>query len=98
MRYYWEEMTEENPLIIDNPLIEETKYRIDFYYWINGCGFDHIETIERTNTLVKANKYVENIDIDYFTNRNISYDMIMVRVVDNENDYVLSEYWWELNN
>lgn len=105
--YYWAEMTEENPLIKDVSLTEkintETKYRIDFYYWINGCGFDHIETIERTNTLIEANKYVENIDIDYFTNRNISYydmimiyDMIMVRVVDNENDYVLSEYWWEL--
>ena len=72
----------------------ETKYRVDFYYWNCDSGFSHIETVENTNTLFNAKEYADNIDIDYFTE--IPYDAIMVRVMDNENDYVVSEYWWEL--
>ena len=72
----------------------ETKYRVDFYYWNCDSGFSHIETVENTNTLFNAKEYADNIDIDYYTE--IPYDAIMVRVMDNENDYVLSEYWWEL--
>jgi len=72
------------------------KYRVDFYYWNCDSGFNHIETIENTNVLFNAKEYVDNIDIDYFTE--IPYDAIMVRVMDNENDYVLSEYWWNLKN
>lgn len=71
------------------------KYRIDFYFWNCGSGFSHIKTVEYTNTLFDAKEYVNNIDIDYSTE--ILYNAIMVRVVDNENDYVLSEYWWKLN-
>lgn len=71
------------------------KYRIDFYYWNCGSGFNHIETVYYPNTFVSANEYVNNIDIDFYTN--IPYDAIMVRTVDNENDYVLSEYWWNIN-
>ncbi len=74
----------------------ETKYRIDFYYWKSDLGYSHIETIERTNTLIKAKEYVDNIDMDFYIE--VPYDAIMVKVVDNENDYVLSEFWWELNN
>lgn len=40
--------------------------------------------------------YISDIDVDYFID--IPYDAIMVRTVDNENDYVLSEYWWNLKN
>ena len=72
----------------------ETKYRVDFYYWNCDSGFSHIETVENINTLFNAKEYADNIDIDYYTE--IPYDAIMVRVMDNENDYVLSEYWWEL--
>lgn len=71
-----------------------TKYRVDFYYWNCNSGFSHIETVENTNTLFNAKEYVDNIDIDYYIE--IPYDAIMVRIIDNENDYVLSEYWWEL--
>ncbi len=71
------------------------KYRVDFYYWNYNSGFSHIKTVEYTNTLFNAKEYVNNIDIDYSTE--ILYNAIMVRVVDNENDYVLSEYWWKLN-
>lgn len=71
-----------------------TKYRVDFYYWNCDSGFSHIETIENTNTLFNAKEYADSIDVDYFTE--IPYDAIMVRVVDNENDYILSEYWWKL--
>ena len=74
----------------------ETKYRVDFYYWNCDSGFSHIETVENTNTLFNAKEYADNIDIDYFTE--IPYDAIMVRVMDNENDYVLSEYWWDIKN
>ena len=75
----------------------ETKYRVDFYYWTNGCGFEnYYQTVERLNTFIDAKEYVDNIDIDYFTE--IPYDVIMVRVMDNENDYVLSEYWWDIKN
>lgn len=73
------------------------KYRIDFYFWTNGCGFDScIQTVDRLNTFIDAKEYVSDIDIDYFAE--VPYDAIMVRTVDNENDYVLSEYWWNIKN
>lgn len=72
-----------------------TKYRVDFYYWTNECGFEsYYKTVDHLQTFIDAKEYVNNIDVDYFTE--IPYDAIMVRVMDNENDYVLSEYWWEL--
>lgn len=72
-----------------------TKYRVDFYYWNYNSGFSHhIDTIEYTNTLFNAKEYADSIDIDYFTE--IPYDAIWVKIVDNENDYILSEYWWKL--
>ena len=80
------------------------KYRVDFYYWTNRCGFEsYYQTVERLNTFINAKEYVDNIDIDYFTKipydfTEIPYDAIMVRVMDNENDYVLSEYWWDIKN
>ena len=70
------------------------KYRVDFYYWNCRSGFSHVETIENTNTFSKAKEYVNNIDMDYFTE--ILYDAIWVKIVDNENDYVLDDYWWNL--
>lgn len=72
------------------------KYRIDFYFWNCDSGFSHIKTICHPNTFISAKEYVNNIDIDFYTN--IPYDAIMVRTVDNENDYVLSEYWWSIKN
>ena len=72
------------------------KYRVDFYYWNCGSGFSHVETIENINTFIGAKQYADNIDIDYFTE--IPYDAIWVKIVDNENDYVVDDYWWELNN
>ena len=72
------------------------KVRVDFYYWNCGSGFSHIKTIDYSSIFIDAKKYVDNIDVDYFID--IPYDAIMVRTVDNENDYVLSEYWWNLKN
>ena len=72
------------------------KYRVDFYYWNCETGFSHVETIENINMFVEAKQYVDNIDMDYFTN--IPYDAIWIKIVDNENDYVLSEFWWDLEN
>ena len=97
MDYYWRDMIEKNPLIDDGKeLILDNKYRIDFYYWSCNSGFTHVETIKHLHTFINAKEYVDNIDIDYFSE--IPYDAIMVRTVDNENDYVLSEYWWNLKN
>ena len=72
------------------------KYRIDFYYWKRDSGFHHVETINHIDNFINASEYVNNISIDYYDD--IPYDSIWVKVVDNENDYVLSEYWWELHN
>lgn len=72
----------------------ETKYRVDFYYWNCDSGFSHIETVENINTLFNAKEYADSIDVDYFTE--IPYDAIWVKIIDNENDYILSEYWWKL--
>lgn len=100
MDYYWGCKMRKNLLVDDKSnekkINMEAKYRVDFYYWKCGSGFSHVETIEKTNTIIKANEYVNNIDIDYYLD--IPYDAIWVKVVDNENDYVVSEYWWELNN
>lgn len=74
----------------------DCKYRVDFYYWNCESGFSHVETIENINMFVEAKQYVDNIDMDYFTN--IPYDAIWIKIVDNENDYVLSEFWWDLEN
>ena len=74
----------------------DCKYRVDFYYWNCETGFSHVETIENINMFVEAKQYVDNIDMDYFTN--IPYDAIWIKIVDNENDYVLSEFWWDLEN
>lgn len=72
------------------------KFRVDFYYWNCETGFSHVETIENINMFVEAKQYVDNIDMDYFTN--IPYNAIWIKIVDNENDYVLSEFWWDLEN
>ena len=40
----------------------ETKYRIDFYYWKSSSGFSHIETVEYTNILFKANEDARVLD------------------------------------
>lgn len=74
----------------------DCKYRVDFYYWNCETGFSHVETIENINMFIEAKQYVDNIDMDYFTN--IPYDAIWIKIVDNENDYVLSEFWWDLEN
>jgi len=72
------------------------KYRVDFYYWNCETGFSHVETIENINMFIEAKQYADNIDMDYYTE--ISYDAIWIKIVDNENDYVVSEYWWDLEN
>ena len=72
------------------------KYRIDFYYWNCDSGFSHIKTIDYSDIFINAKEYINDIDIDYYLS--IPYDAIWVKVVDNENDYVVSEYWWNLKN
>lgn len=74
------------------------KYRIDFYFWNCGSGFSHIKTIDYSNIFIDAKRYANEIDIDYYTEVPNDAEAILVRTVDNENDYVLSEYWWDIKN
>lgn len=74
------------------------KYRIDFYFWNCDSGFSHIKTIDYSNIVIDAERYANEIDIDYYTEVPNDAEAILVRTVDNENDYVLSEYWWNLKN
>lgn len=73
----------------------EHKWRVDFYYWKEGNGFSHVETIDKLNYFLTAKEYANNIED---SNSFADYDAVFIRIVDNENDYVMSEYWWELNN
>ena len=68
------------------------KYRIDFYYWNRGKGFSHIETFDQFYQYCDAKTYLEETDID---TSDMDCDAIWVKVIDNENDYPLSEYWWD---
>lgn len=72
------------------------KYRVDFYYWNCGSGFSHIETNSYKDTYVEAKEYVNNINKNYL--KKLPYDAIWIKIVDNENDYVLDDYWWNLKN
>lgn len=69
------------------------KYRVDFYYWNCGSGFSHVETYAYKNTYVEAKECVNNINKNIF--KNYPYNGIWIKIVDNENDYVVSELWWE---
>lgn len=87
-----EEKTIKN--ILNGTLKPDYKYRVDFYYWRNGCGFDfHIDPIEFLDDFIEAKDYIKN-KIAVFK-ENPPPDAIMVRVMDNKNGYVLSEYWWD---
>jgi hypothetical protein len=68
------------------------KYRVDFYYWNCGSGFSHVETYAYKNTYVEAKECVNNINKNIF--KKYPHDDIWIKIVDNENDYVVSE-WWE---
>ncbi len=72
------------------------KYRVDFYYWNCDSGFSHVETYAYKNTYVEAKEYVSYINKDYLNK--LPYDSIWVKIVDNENDYVVSEYWYDIKN
>lgn len=74
------------------------KYRIDFYFWKCNSGFNHSQTVDHLHTYIDAERYVNEIDIDYYTEIPNDAEAILVRTVNNENDYVLSEYWWNLKN
>lgn len=69
------------------------KYRVDFYYWNCASGFTHVETYAYRNTYVEAKEYVNNINKNIL--KKYICDGIWIKIVDNENDYVISEYWWE---
>lgn len=69
------------------------KFRVDFYYWKCGSGFTHIETYIHTDTYIEAKEYVDNINKDYF--KKFANDGVWIKIVDNENDYVVSEFWWK---
>lgn len=81
----------------------ETKYRVDFYYWNKDGGFHHVERADNLDYPIPAKEYVEEIE-DYARSQGLDkegygmpitdYDAIFVRIVDNENDYPLSDYWW----
>lgn len=72
------------------------KYRVDFYYWNCDSGFSHVETYAYKNTYVEAKECVNNINKNIF--RNCSHDSIWIKIIDNENDYVVSELWWKNKN
>ena len=72
------------------------KYRIDFYFWNCDSGFSHVETYAYKNTYVEAKECVNNINKNIF--RNYPHDGIWIKIVDNENDYVVSELWQSINN
>lgn len=69
------------------------KYRIDFYFWNCDSGFSHVETYAYKNTYVEAKECVNNINKNIF--RNYPHDGIWIKIIDNENDYVVSELWWK---
>ena len=69
------------------------KYRVDFYYWNCASGFTHVETYTYRNTYVEAKEYVNNINKNVF--KKYMCDGIWIKIVDNENDYVISDFWWE---
>ena len=82
------------------------KYRVDFYYWNKDTGFSHVETVDNNlEYFDNAKEYIEDIEntaewiglnSEGYGMPITDYDAIWVKIVDNENDYVLSEYWWEL--
>lgn len=69
------------------------KYRVDFYYWNCGSGFTHVETYAYRNTYVEAKEYVNNINKNVL--KKYMCDGIWIKIVDNENDYVISDFWWK---
>lgn len=69
------------------------KYRVDFYYWNCGSGFTHVETYTYRNTYVEAKEYVNNINKNVL--KKYMCDGIWIKIVDNENDYVISDFWWK---
>lgn len=71
----------------------DCKYRVDFYYWNCETGFSHIKTNSYRDTFIEAEEYVSYINKDYLNK--LPYDGIWVKIVDNENDYVVSEFWWK---
>ena len=74
----------------------ETKWRVDFYYWKKDSGFSHIETFDQLDCCFwDAKTYLEETDID---TSNMNCDAIWVKIVDNENDYVVDDYWWNLKS
>ena len=73
----------------------EAKWRVDFYYWKKDSGFSHVETFDQLNYYWDAITYLEETDID---TSNMNCDAIWVKIVDNENDYVVDDYWWDLKN
>lgn len=70
----------------------EAKWRVDFYYWKKDLGFSHVETFDQLNYYWDAITYLEETDID---TSNMNCDAIWVKIVDNENDYVVDDYWWD---
>ena len=81
----------------------EKQYRVDFYYWNKEGGFHHVERVDDLDYPIPAKEYVEEIEntASFFGLSKegygmpiTNYDAIFVRVVDNENDYPLSDYWW----
>lgn len=83
------------------------KYRVDFYYWNKDTGFSHVETVDNNlDYFINAKEYIEDIENtaewiglsgEGYGMPITDYDAIWVKIVDNENDYVMSEYWW-INN
>ena len=71
----------------------EAKYRVDFYYWNCASGFTHVETYAYRNTYVEAKEYVNNINKNIL--KKYMCDGIWIKIVDNENDYVVSDFWWK---
>lgn len=81
----------------------ETRYRVDFYYWNKDGEFHHIEKVDNLDYPIPAKEYIKEIEntASFFGLSNegygmpiTNYDAIFVRIVDNENDYPLSDYWW----
>lgn len=69
--------------------------RVEFRYWKNGSGYSHNETIENIDYTITAQEYVKNLeDADLYI---AEHDAINVEIYD-EDDNLLSEYFWEKEN
>lgn len=69
--------------------------RVEFRYWKKDSGYSHNETVDNIDYTITAQEYVKNLeDADLYI---AEHDAINVEIYD-EDDNLLSEYFWEKEN